>query len=449
MKRTRPVQDKNAIGLYSTLKRLYTHHGQLALIYHILTGNLWKPTHARAFASDLMGRRAKPQPNVIHCQAALEWLFRAQDAAKVGGVAAEYNLSWGWNLPYPEVSGYIIPTILNLAQQFPNELDTTEIKARASRIADWLLTIQHQDGSYNAALYYDAKIYGHRPLAQRVSSRGKPAAFETGQIIWGLSAIYEQSAEPRYLNAAIKAADWLLRQQSADGTWAVEERGIPRSYSALTARHLASLAKLTDKKSYAEAAIKNCNWCLTKQNNAGWFDECTHTPGFPPWTHGIAYVVQGLLETGIYLNKNEYIEGAIKTADVLLRRYSLRGFKSVYRQEKGFLPARFNSDWSTKDKFSCLVGNAQISLVWSTLYQVTGDVRYLNGALKINQDLKSLQVLDSPNAGIRGGIKGSHPIWGLYRTFGYPAWAAKFFIDALIAEEQALHKLRGAVLERS
>ena len=35
----------------------------------------------------------------------------------------------------------------------------------------------------------------------------------------------------------------------------------------------------------------------------------------------------------------------------------------------------------------------------------------------------------------RGGIKGSHPIWGGYDPFRYPNWAAKFFVDALLASD--------------
>jgi hypothetical protein len=38
---------------------------------------------------------------------------------------------------------------------------------------------------------------------------------------------------------------------------------------------------------------------------------------------------------------------------------------------------------------------------------------------------------------IRGGVKGSHPLWGSYAGFSYPNWAAKFFIDALLLQEEA------------
>ena len=41
------------------------------------------------------------------------------------------------------------------------------------------------------------------------------------------------------------------------------------------------------------------------------------------------------------------------------------------------------------------------------------------------------------NKGIRGGIAGCYPVWGGYIQYGYPNWAAKFFIDALLLIEQA------------
>jgi hypothetical protein len=36
---------------------------------------------------------------------------------------------------------------------------------------------------------------------------------------------------------------------------------------------------------------------------------------------------------------------------------------------------------------------------------------------------------------VRGGLKGSHPIWGRYMFGTYPNWAAKFLMDALLMEE--------------
>ncbi len=53
------------------------------------------------------------------------------------------------------------------------------------------------------------------------------------------------------------------------------------------------------------------------------------------------------------------------------------------------------------------------------------------------------QQLTAKSPGVRGGIKGSHPIWGAYEPYEYPSWAVKFFSDALMLEE----RLNGPDLE--
>ena len=53
-----------------------------------------------------------------------------------------------------------------------------------------------------------------------------------------------------------------------------------------------------------------------------------------------------------------------------------------------------------------------------------------------NRFLKVTQNLESTDPGIRGGIAGSNPVHGEYGTYQHLNWAAKYFIDALIAQEQ-------------
>jgi hypothetical protein len=43
----------------------------------------------------------------------------------------------------------------------------------------------------------------------------------------------------------------------------------------------------------------------------------------------------------------------------------------------------------------------------------------------------SAQDIDADDADVRGGIKGSQPVWGRYAPMSYPNWAAKFFVDAM------------------
>ncbi len=264
----------------------------------------------------------------------------------------------------------------------------------------------------------------------------------------GLNRAYEETEEQRYLETALKAGAWLVKHQLSDGSWAASLRGVPHSYDSFIAWPLVKLCQLSRDRTYQEAARKSADWCLSQQMENGYFDRCSHTQDELPWTHSIGYAMQGLLETGILLKEDKYVYAVLKSAEALLRRYSIKGFKSLYEQQRGFLPARFDHKWKSNDKFSCLTGNAQVSLFWSKLYLLTRDIRYLNGALKLNDDLKTLQILDSGNKGIRGGMKGSHPIYGLYATFRYPNWATKFFIDALIAEEKSMDALRTSQHER-
>ncbi len=129
-----------------------------------------------------------------------------------------------------------------------------------------------------------------------------------------------------------------------------------------------------------------------------------------------------------------------RALEALMRRFEI----------KGYLAATFNPRWHETASYECLTGNAQIARAWLRLYQITDDARYLSSALKLNRRLKRTQLLAPIGKGIRGGIKGSHPIWGSraghYARFTYPNWAAKFFIDALLLEEQIMAPLEGREL---
>jgi hypothetical protein len=76
-----------------------------------------------------------------------------------------------------------------------------------------------------------------------------------------------------------------------------------------------------------------------------------------------------------------------------------------------------------------------MSCVWLRLFEVTGDVRYLNAALKMNEMLKQL-IPARGGQGIAGGVSGSYPVWGRYQPLRYISWGCKFFADALLLEER-------------
>ncbi len=60
-----------------------------------------------------------------------------------GGVSAGYSLENGWTPPYPETTGYIIPTFIKYSKLVNNK----EYLNRAIKMADWEIEIQMKDGA--------------------------------------------------------------------------------------------------------------------------------------------------------------------------------------------------------------------------------------------------------------------------------------------------------------
>ena len=63
----------------------------------------------------------------------MDWLCRAQDETKTGGISAGFSLLRGWLAPYPETTGYIVPTFFDFARFSGKE----EFRERARAMADW------------------------------------------------------------------------------------------------------------------------------------------------------------------------------------------------------------------------------------------------------------------------------------------------------------------------
>ena len=84
----------------------------------------------------LQGGQLQNKDDLIsHRQHAANWILKAQKATPNGGVSAWYNLSTGYcPTSYPEVTGYIIPTMFDLFHL------TGEKKYRdvAIKMADWI-----------------------------------------------------------------------------------------------------------------------------------------------------------------------------------------------------------------------------------------------------------------------------------------------------------------------
>jgi len=99
-----------------------------------------------------------------------------------GGITAGPGLA-----AYPEVSGYLIPTFYDYGET-----------AIAERLAEYLLTVQNEDGSFP-------------------DMKGKARTFDTGACMEGLGRAFQETSNPYYQDGATRAWDWLESMELESG----------------------------------------------------------------------------------------------------------------------------------------------------------------------------------------------------------------------------------------
>ena len=358
--------------------------------------------------SDVLGHARELHPAEVHAQAAMDWLCRAHDAGPDGGVPLRYSMLKGWDASYPETTGYIIPTFFLYAAHTGKD----EYFQRAVRMAEWELSIQQADGSFNGGA---------------VGSGYGSFVFDTGQIVFGLLAAHKATGKDHFLEGALRAGAWLTQVQDPDGAWRrYTFNAIPHVYYTRVAWALAKLGVYVNDHSYTRAARLNVDWALTSQQKNGWFDHAgfTETAHAAPYTHTIAYTIRGILETGLLLDDPHYLDAARQSADVLA---------TVIRSDGSYADT-YHRDWRSPSSVSCLTGNAQIAIILLRLSQNRSNADYTQAAQKAARFLCRRQSLIGPPE-TRGAIAGSYPIWGRYQRFAFPNWATKFFVDLLLLEK--------------
>lgn len=344
------------------------------------------------------------------------WILNAQRTD--GGIAAYYSLLTGYSESYPEVTGYIIPTLYEFARRTRDH----RIRVAAERSTRWLLSLQMPSGAFPAGLH---------------GAGAQPSVFNTGQILQGLVCGSIETNDVDIRNAAIAAGDWLVSVQQPDGSWSGPGayQGASHAYYSMVSWALAELSECASDHRYGLAAERNLDWVLSHFQPSGWVDGI-NLRGHLNYLHFIAYVLQGVLECAILRRRDDAIRAAEKSAWVLLRKF----------ETNKFLAGAYEADFKRGHQFTCLTGNAQMSCVWLRIFEVTDDLRYLNAALKMNEMLKQLVPVPG-SRGIAGGVSGSYPVWGLYQPLRYISWGCKFFADALLLEQRLKRSFEATGLE--
>jgi hypothetical protein len=352
-----------------------------------------------------------------HAQAALDWLKQAQDATPDGGVSYGYfptSRAAGWDVSYPETTGYIMTSFVDCYRRTGDEAAL----ARALRMADWEVDVQMQSGA----------VQGGKLCPP---DRQSPASFNTGMVLDGWCSVHRVKPSRRIFAAARRAADFLVEDMDKEGYFRTNgpfvSRAEVKTYNCLCAWAMYRFGEESGEERYREAAIKAVEAALRKQKDNGWFaDNCLTRPA-APLTHTIGYTLQGILEVGILAGRNDFVAAARKGVEPLIMRIS----------RDGFVNGRFYGDWRPAVLSCCLTGSAQLAVVCYRLDRQGGESAYVQAADRIVDYLKALQVLDSTDPGVNGALAGSFPIYAGYMSGGYPNWATKYLLDALMLQADA------------
>lgn len=291
---------------------------------------------------------------------AMEWV-KQHTVSQVGVV------NYDMETPYPEVTGYFIPSLLYWGER---EL--------AVSYAKWLCDIQKEDGSWYDT--YD-KI---------------PYVFDTAQILKGLIAVRDIC--PDVDENILRGCDWLLNRVDDDGRLpaVVDDWGDGKTYSELI--HLYCLSPLVDaarifkKSEYKMTAYRVLNYYIRNYK-----DRILH---FHLLTHFYAYVMEGLLDMG----QVDLVQQAMD--DV-----------AKYQKEDGSVPGYNNVNWI------CSTGLFQLALVWFRLGNLKRGNQAFEYACKLQNEsggwFGSYYHPDFPK---------DHPKYIAQREI---SWAVKYFLDAL------------------
>ena len=243
-----------------------------------------------------------------HLEVSLEWIHSHTVENKGIAVSSKNRL------PYPEVSGYFIPSLIKAGE-----------KELALQYAKWLISIQNEDGSWSCP------------------AGSSPYVFDTGQILKGLYEFIDE--EPEFKMPILKACDWILSNMHPDGrlttpnmsAWKLPNGNyVPESIHLYCLEPIKKIGRKFEIDKYLDAVEKITNYYLNQED----------LTKFTTLSHFHAYIVEALID----LNKVDRAENAMK---------EIEGFQ----RENGSVPAYSNVDWV------CSTGLFQYAVIWYKLGQ--------------------------------------------------------------------------------
>src|SRR5207302_4771131 len=149
----------------------------------------------------------------------------------------------GWRASYPETTGYIMTTMLNVARRFA----APKYRHAALRMGYWEIAIQMASGA----------VQGGPVVAP---DKQTAAAFNTGMVLDGLCSALPETDDVAFVEAARRAADFLENDIDEAGYFRTSGQfvsaGEIKTYNCLCAWAMYRFGELVGEPRYLQSATR-------------------------------------------------------------------------------------------------------------------------------------------------------------------------------------------------
>ena len=192
------------------------------------------------------------------------------------------------------------------------------------------------------------------------------------------------------------------------------------------------VSKAVNDKKIEKSAIKSLDAIIKKVDNNYFVKDSGFKKNEYAFLHTICYTIRGFLESSIILDRKDYWDVAYNLAYYFLRKYEINGE----------LGGAYYENLNSIKWYRCLTGESQIAIIWLKIFDKKDDLRFVNASSKLLDSICKTQPMKNSLLLKKGGLKGSQPYFGRYIPLRQPNWATKFFIDAILLENNSYKNIK-------
>ncbi len=400
-------------------------------------------------------------------KAAIEWLSESDILNKDKAIASYGGVNNGYlwkerkyQYVYNEITGYSINAFLGIS----NFLKDERYLENSKDAADYLIKQQSTDPDS-----FDFGGISHSLMLPDLNVINNYYSFDNAVILHGMANLYKYSNDEKYKNACIRIADFLLRLQKGNGSFYsyydsnnnITEHPYDEFFYDNGCLHvknaigLMCMKEVLDKQNYFDAAVRLCRWGELLMGRDGLFWANPNKKYV--FTHAHCYATEGYLWAYHLSQDDEYLAIALRAGNALINLQNSDG--SLFRIYKNKISMRrwlgnkyrmsFNLWRSERKKpWKTVDATAQSARIWSLLYCVTSDKKYLDAAKKAVNFILKNQVKNNEDPNMFGGfyyqICDNNCKSDNILSSGMYTWCTQFSLSAMImvklAEERKTFK---------